>query len=650
MSMQVKSIILYNYAGDKRQLNFKLGGVNIITGRSRTGKSAIIDILDYCMGRSTFKVFEGVNRGTVAWYAVVLQCNDTQILLAKPTPEGMRERQSEVYYEVGDNIEPPALEKLVPNTNDDAVIELLTNQLRFSSNLNVPKEGQTRLPLEATIKHSKFFVFQEQGDVASRKTLFHRQPEDFMPQTIKDTLPYLLGASQENRIQLVHDLREAKRDFVRLSRKLNESELIVSDKVGRAKNLLLEAAQVGLVDGVPEEIDIKEAFAALNRILDWSPEHVASIEDDVLWGMQDEINEYRTELRASADKLSQAKYFLREANGYDGEVKQQLMRLESIGVVDVKEFDTNTCPLCEGNLKNEIPTVDKMGESLRKLSSTLSNVENERPRLNEHIEKLTEELNGIRKKIRNKESEIESFLEEQKSADKLKDINSRIARVVGRVSLYLESVEDTDESSGLKQKYNIAKGKMEDLEKQLESDDIEDNVNSILSLIGTNMTDYAERLNLEFSGNPYRLDLNKLTVIADTVDRPIVMERQGSGENWLGCHLISHLALHKHFSKKNRPVPNFLVLDQPSQVYFPSNIAYKSLEGVKGEMEKVDADIESVQRMFDLLFDVCEELNPNFQIIVMEHANLDNERYQDALVEEPWTGGRALIPAEWLKG
>ena len=65
-------------------------------------------------------------------------------------------------------------------------------------------------------------------------------------------------------------------------------------------------------------------------------------------------------------------------------------------------------------------------------------------------------------------------------------------------------------------------------------------------------------------------------------------------------------------------------------------------------MEKVDADIESVQRMFDLLFDVCEELNPDFQIIVMEHANLDDKRYQDALVEKPWTGSRALIPEEWL--
>ncbi len=174
---------------------------------------------------------------------------------------------------------------------------------------------------------------------------------------------------------------------------------------------------------------------------------------------------------------------------------------------------------------------------------------------------------------------------------------------------------------------------------------------SILNRIGREMTKLANRLELEFSGCPYRLDATGLTVIADA-NKPIPMQRMGSGENWLGCHLITLLALHKHFIESKRPVPSFLIIDQPSQVYFPSMAAYKLLDGTKeglGNLQPNDADISAVGRMFKTLYDLVDELSPNFQIIATEHANLPEIWYQESLVEPPWRDGRALIPKEWLK-
>jgi len=62
--LQVHSIVLYNFQGDTRILPFRLGQVNSRTGESETGKSSLINILDYCTGRSKFTMFEaeGVNR------------------------------------------------------------------------------------------------------------------------------------------------------------------------------------------------------------------------------------------------------------------------------------------------------------------------------------------------------------------------------------------------------------------------------------------------------------------------------------------------------------------------------------------------------------------------------------------------------------
>ncbi len=46
--MQIKNIILYKDAEHIRTVPFSLGKVNIITGESKSGKTALIDIIDYC--------------------------------------------------------------------------------------------------------------------------------------------------------------------------------------------------------------------------------------------------------------------------------------------------------------------------------------------------------------------------------------------------------------------------------------------------------------------------------------------------------------------------------------------------------------------------------------------------------------------------
>lgn len=58
--------------------------------------------------------------------------------------------------------------------------------------------------------------------------------------------------------------------------------------------------------------------------------------------------------------------------------------------------------------------------------------------------------------------------------------------------------------------------------------------------------------------------------------------------------------------------------------------------------------MEAVRKLFQVLYDFVEKEVPGFQIIVTEHANLRDQWYQDALVEDPWTKPPALIPADWI--
>ncbi|WP_454884289.1 DUF3732 domain-containing protein [Sphingomonas oryzagri] len=187
---------------------------------------------------------------------------------------------------------------------------------------------------------------------------------------------------------------------------------------------------------------------------------------------------------------------------------------------------------------------------------------------------------------------------------------------------------------------------MTGLEQSIGADDSGARLLSTMNNISMHMSGYIEALGGEFGQYPVRLDLHHLTVAIDRPGRPIFMQRTGGAENHLAYHLAALLALHRYATSQNQPLPRFLLIDQPTQVYFPSEVAYKAAGGSIEKTEQ-DADLEAVRRLFELLDRFARVEAPGFQIIVTEHANLRNDWFQKALVERPWTKPPALVPEDW---
>jgi len=650
MSIQIRSVVLYNRDGAIREVKFNPGAVNVITGRSLTGKSAIIEIVDYCLGRSSFTVPEGVIRESVAWYAVVFRLGDgSEVMVAKPAPAPQAISQSQCYFEVATTITLPGLHELKASSNDDAVSAALSKRIDITPNLHVPPPTSSRDELEADIRHTTYYLFQDQGLVASKDLLFHRQGEEYISQTIKDTLPYFLGAVNPERVKLEHELRLASRRLKLAQRNLRESESISVERLRRGQGLVAEAQQVGVLSGDVSLNSTEEIRTALARALRWVPTTTPPLAQDKVTQLRSDVDEHRERFRALQGQIEAAEAFERESSRYTTEAGEQRSRLQSIQVF--RNLDgPHRCPICSSELKTEFSSVVALSDSLRRLDSDLTFVERERPRLREYIDGLKSEREAVRQQIAETEFAFQAAVSEQEAADELRDANSRAARVVGRVSLYLETVQSFDENSDLKAALEKAESEVRRIELLLSDDAEEEVLTSALNRISVSMTQSAKDLQLEFQNWPYRFDINHLTVMADRPGRAIPMQRMGGGKNWLGCHLITLISLHRLFVQEQRPVPAFLILDQPSQVYFPSLQDYKALLGTTEETVRADADLDAVRRMFDLLFALCHSLTPNFQIIVLEHANLPDQSFQDALAEQPWSGigDHALVPETWI--
>ncbi len=644
MSLQISKIVLYSKSGEIRELQFHLGKLNIITGASKTGKSAIVDIVDYCTGRSECYVADGVIRESVSWYAVLFRLGEGEILIARRNPAVGERTSADVYMERASAVTLPSLQSLIKNTTVDAIEKFLGAAIGISENEHRPA-GFTRPPLEANFRHALLFCIQDQNDIDSKQRLFHRQGEEFMSTAIKDTLPYFLGAYDEDHLLKQAHLDQARRDLRILERQARELEAVDTSTFPRARVLLDEAKTVGLVDDRTSTTTYEATLEVLTRVATESrlrDEMVIADEEELLATLRAERQGLRNELEQVNAEIRSTRNFSTETNGYEREAKEQRARLSSVGLVKQAGEATDECPVCKSHLTNPVPSASQIDEALKTLSLQLETVEAENPRLLQRLASLEGEAELIQERLRENQQRIATRIQENELLRSQQETFILQARAIGKITQYVESVSSSEATSSLKTSLELARSRVAVLEQELDPETARERLETFLNYVGRYMTDYSQRLDLEHRGSQLRLDVRNLTVVADTLNGPVPLFRMGSGENWVGYHVLAHLALHKWFRQKDRPVPGFLFLDQPSQAHYPPE---KDAEG------SIDAlgneDQAAVLQLFQLIYDATKEIAPALQVIVMDHADIKTDWFESSVAER-WRGGAKLIPPQWL--
>jgi hypothetical protein len=633
--MQIHAIVLFSYNGERRVLPLKIGAVNIVTGKSQTGKSVIGDIIDYCFGGTSCNIAEGFVRDRVAWYGLYLEHNGEYLFIARENPPQGHSSTNKCCYLIGAKEIPENISAMTP-INNEGIENILSDKIGISENIYRPPLNQTREPLSANIRHTLYYCIQNQDELASQKILFHRQAEDFMTLAIKDTLPYFLGVINENALALESEITLLKRESNIIRRAISEVEMLKGNGLYKATELLSEAREVGLL---PPNIEVNlsnynDIRKVLENICHWKPIDVEIAGMDKISLLQNHLREKNDELDALSLDIRNAEEFVYQIKGYLNEAAHQKSRLESIGLFEAIDFAPDHCPLCSEHLKNPLPAADDIRNAIKKLSNNLSIVNRENPHLHEHINFMKTNRQKLREDIKNLEIEINAIYNENKAALKLKDLNNRRSRMIGRISIWLESVIISDKTDDERQKLASIESKINEINKQLDKDDIEERKQSAINQISVMISEWAKVLDLEHSEYPYRFDLNKLTVMVDR-NRPVPLQQLGSGENWLGCHLVTLFALHAFFHKNKKPVPGFLFLDQPSQVFFPP------------ETNNTQVDNQKIRKVYQFIFARMKEIYPDMQVIIVDHADINEKYFQDAVVEKWWDDNSKLVPTTW---
>jgi len=125
MRFHVRELILWPRlsAFPPKRIPFVSGQLNVITGLSRTGKSAVIPIIDYCLASRRCAIPVGVIREQCAWFGIVVETPNGQKLLARREP-GSNDASGEMLVLEGTTVTPPDVIS-EGNTTADKVRRLL---------------------------------------------------------------------------------------------------------------------------------------------------------------------------------------------------------------------------------------------------------------------------------------------------------------------------------------------------------------------------------------------------------------------------------------------------------------------------------------------------------------------------------------------
>lgn len=636
MTFQIRAIAVYAASGEPRVVSLRTGAVNVITGASKTGKSTLLDIIDYCMGSSDFPVARGVVPAHVVAYAVLFQKGNEGVLVARLAPRDGASVSTQFHLRSmsPDSLLPP-VEALEVNADVDTAKSALAAFAGISENLHEPATG-TRAPLRATIRHTLFYCLQGQDEIASRSVLFHSQANEWTPQAMRDVMPFFLGAVPDDHMAKLNRMRQLRRDLKQLRRGAAERDALRGPS-GRELALLGEAVEVGLIEA--------DAWQMENRPIAMLGSAMSAPEPQVQLPGPSSFGKLSGERRILRDEFSRVRASLAnllviraERSEFEVEAAEQRSRL-SLADMFATSTREATCPVCATDLSEATSDVEGLREELAALESDIASISTTTPELGALISQAEGRLAELETLIRNNKSALDEAERSSQILAQYQDLALRRAAVRGRISMFLSARPDAIVDETLDARIAELEAQINALEGDLDSDEAAARLASALSRVNANISEIARALKLEHAESPARLDIRGLTVFADTLGGPVALDQMGSGENWVGYHLSTMLGLHRYFIEAERPVPRFLAIDQPSQVYFPPDVDHAEVDD--------DDDREALERMMRVIQTEVERHGGDLQVLVVDHADIAADWFQDAVVEK-WRGGKALVPSEWI--
>jgi Protein of unknown function (DUF3732) len=656
MYFQIKEIVLWprSFAFAPRRVQFGLGKVTVISGASRTGKSAVIPIIDYCLASGSCSIPVKTIRNACEWFGVIVKTSTGEKLFARREPGAQRSTDDMFLLEAATISDVPTT--LVKNTNAGDVRRLL-DELAGLSNLDFGAgESQSGFEARPSFRDMSAFMFQPQNVVANPEVLFFKTDRYEHREKLRKLFPYILGAITPALLAKQYELKLLQNELKRKERELKGAEQVSAQWVAELRSRVSEAQELGLIIALPvSDLNREKMLGLLGDVVQRTDVTLAvsatTISEAVkeLSDLDAEESNASFELTALRRRLVEMNRFRESASNYHQALRIQRDRLQIADWIGHHRSKDTSCPVCGGGMEPSEERLNEMKEALAKIESEAGDTFEIPAAFDREMQRVQAEVNETTEKLKAIQIRKTALSQRSQEASKRQYQTKRVERFIGSLENALHLHRRLGEDGGLRVEVDQLREQCQRLYEELRLENLEDRKRRALRIVNTKAARLMPLLDSERPEDPLSLEIDDLTVKVTGTNREDYLSEIGSGSNWLSYHIAVILALHQFFlTLEHSPVPGLLVIDQPSQVYFPKKLVVRDTE-IPEDPQLEDEDIEAVRKVFAVMARVVESAKGGLQIIVLDHAPRGVwGSIPNLAVFEEWRGGAKLVPPEWI--
>lgn len=641
MNTLIHEIGVIDKQGKKHPVNFK-AGLNVVTGKSSTGKSALIEIFDYCFGSGENTIPKGVITTNAAIYYVALAVNEQDIVIARDpviaskaffrrveafsTKDIDHDYFNASYFRPLDEFKKHLREFFLDIDDVDESLAARANR-RFNQKAPTP-----------SVRSFSSFMLQHQNLVANKHALFYRFDEkEKRDQAIEHTKIFLGLVDQK-----FFHLSQEKERFSAIIRRLErqkETNNRTSDSYKQKVGPIL--SQLYALMG------FKDDPLSLDKVLR-HPQDAKDQFDGII--VSEKIN-YNSD--ASTQRYNQLKLARNQKNAELRKLQRQASSInkhiqeEELFVDNVKQFSSpkhvhisaSVCPFCHTEKDSLRQSAEKLQQAITKVSGNLAQARPMKAKFESSLVDVQRNIEVVSSALTELNQQITEIEKTDKQLAEQKSLYESVVMQKAKLFALLDNLNMADDAE-LEKEIKEVRKQLKKINDDLKQYDVQKGLERASAKVNEYMVEIGRHFSFEASYKPINLhfsfetfDLYHLT----QENEKIYLRSMGSGANWLYCHITLFLALHKYFAELGDKcaIPSILFLDQPTQVYFPSfnRDTSNSFEEQKSKEEElrtdkdrpVDEDVKAVENLFSQLSTYCNEVKRNYgfspQIIVTDHAD-----------------------------
>lgn len=631
-----------------RIMSFDTSKVNVLTGGSGRGKSSIIHIIEYCLGSSRNGISVGPIRDKASAFGILIKLKKTELLLIR---ENTHNALSNLFHKIEDTaISIPNIVEEFPYHRAQ-IKEYLNNLFSFAEEGRVEKAIINSLDSQKpSFRSSISLNFQPQNIVANQNILFYKADNSVNREKLKIFFPYYLNIED-------NEILEYKAYLKRLQRSLRIEEMTYSENIEKYYSVnadLLKLYHKSIDFGIIEEnknaiLDDQFVISELEKLKEIDVSKVLIPKNQTLKSSE-RIFKLLDDERKHAEKLEDLSRKLILLNSVSSNNIQagnnniqKEARLAPLSWILQHKIHHNTCPFCQSeapvhqNFENLSLLRTRINELIDKVKDSNAVLKKEISKVKEEISKTESTLNDIRTvlSVENNKEDKYNFIQ----------TNASINKFIGTVETSLNEFENLSKDIST---YDTSylKEEIDRVEKIVGRDVLKKRYDDTMSSINQKIKKYASLLGLQGCDLDISLDIkNELTIIFNpNTKNPYMLSQMGSGENYMGYHVSTMLAIHEYLIEKNNSkIAPFIIFDQPSQAYFP-----------EGDDEN-DEDTSKLKNLFYTFSEFNKNTEGKVQIIVLEHAGEKNwNTFDNIYMVERWRDNNGdinnskLIPLDWI--